>query len=346
MSGLREYSGITTKVKAMRSKLFTRDEYEHILEMNTVAEMAEYLKSHSGYEKVFENTEIAGIHRETVEHGIMYSIYSDFNKLYRFVGLNQRKYLKLHLMKYEVELIKKAMRKSSTEYISEGQNKFIKEFFAKYSKVNFHELFQAKDIGQIVRSLEGTIYYEPLKLMMDAGETKLFDYELALDMFYFKYVWKKRRVNFSGSELRCFSDSLGTEADLLNLIWIYRAKAIYKMTQSETAALVIPVYHRIKKPYIGKLIEINDVKELIGEIGRCPYGKHFTPEVFKNKELDKVSKKLIKKAYNKYYRLEPYSMAVISGYLKEKKDETDKLITILECIRYGYPKDAIGRCTD
>lgn len=343
MGSLREYSGLTTKIKAMRSRLISDAEYGELIELETVAQMAEYLKKRGGFEKVLGDADMNDIHRETVEHAIRYSVYNDFQKMYKFANLEQRKYLKLHFMTYEVELIKKAIRKSSTEYMTSEQSRFIKAVFEKYSDVPFEELFMENDIGGIVRKLSSTIYYEPLKRLLDAGRTNPFDYELALDIFYFKYIWKKRRINFSGSELRAMTDSIGAEADVLNLTWIYRSKRFYNMTQSETAAMIIPVYHRVKKAEIAKLIEKVDTAELIEAIGKTAYGRYFTPETFEELELDKVCRKQVDRIYDKYYRTEPYSMAVMSSYLHDKKQEMNRLITIVECIRYDYPKDAIAK---
>lgn len=341
MGDLKQYSGLTTKVKAMRSKLISKEEYLKLIEFETVPEIAEYLKGRSGFEKALQNTDVSQIHRETLEHAIIYSVYDDFEKIYKFANLNQRKYLKLHFVSYETELIKKAIRKSDDKYMTKEQDKLISSIFDKYSDIKFDDLFRADNIDDIINILQDTIYYEPLKRVWDYGSTSSFDYELALDMFCFKYIWKKRRINFSGSELKGMTDCFGTEADVLNITWIYRAKKFYRMTQSEIAATIIPIYHRIKKPQILKLMEINDLGELENAIRKTAYGRYFTHEIFKGMELDKMCKSIVNRVYSKYYRTEPYSMAVMSSYLRDKKSEMKKLITIVECIRYDYPRDAI-----
>lgn len=343
MGGLKEYSGLTTKVKAMRSKLISKEEYLKLIEFETVPEIAEYLKNRGGFGKALQSTDVSEIHRETLEHAIIYSGYSDFEKIYKFANLNQRKYLKLHFVSYETELIKKAIRKSHDEYMTKEQDRLTREIFEKYSDVRFTEVFEAENIEEIIAVLEGTVYHEPLKRVWDYGSTDIFDYELAIDMFYFKYMWKKRRLNFSGSELKAMTDCIGSETDVLNLAWIYRAKKFYKMTQSEIAAVIIPVYHRVKKPQLLKLMEINDLNELENAIGVTAYGRYFKHDVFKSMELDKMCKNIIKRVYSRYYRTEPYSMAAMSSYLRDKREEMKKLITIVECIRYDYPKEAIAK---
>lgn len=343
MGSLKQYSGLTTKIKAMRSRLISDEEYEKIIDFETVPEIAEYLKNRAGFKEVLDSVDTASIHRETVEHAIVYSGYRQFDKIYKFASLEQRKYLKIHFMLYEVEMIKRAIRKSNSPYITKEQNQFIEQIFGKYSEINFEELFKAMTFSEIVKGLEGSIYYEPLKQVLDLGGKEAFDYELTLDMFYFRYVWKKRRTYFKGSELRAVSDIIRTEADILNLMWIYRAKKFYNMTQGQIAAMIIPIYHRVKKEQMIRLVETHDIAELKTAIVNTKYGRFLTAESFDEMRMDKICKELIKRIYDKYYRIEPYSMAVMSSYLRDKREEMNKLITIVECIRYGYKKDDIAK---
>lgn len=343
MGDLKRYSGLTTKVKAMRSRLVSNDEYLRLIECDKISEIAEFLKGKGGFDKALEKEDLSNIHRETLEHAILYSGYNAYEKLYKFAGMEQRRYLKLYFMTYEIEIIKKALRKSGTTYISKGLMDMIREVFSKRSKVNYGALFRASDFGDIVAALEGSIYYEPIKKVYDYGSTNTFDYELALDMFYFRHCWKKRRQQFGGKELHVISDILGTECDLLNLLWIYRAKKFYNMTRSEVAAMVIPIYKRVKREQIAKLIETNDTGELIAEIGKTFYGRYLTAERFEHMQIDKVSRAIVTKVYDKYYRTEPYSLAVMSSYMRAKRIEMNNLITIVECVRYSYPKDTIAK---
>lgn len=343
MGSIREYSGLTTKIKAMRSKFITGEEYEKLIECDTVSKLAEYLMAREGHKETLSDFDLSDAHRETIEHSLLCAEFVDFSKIYKFANLNQRKCMKLYFVSYEIRLIKKAIRKSSEQYLTAKQLEYIKSVMKKYSDIDFVSLFSATNISELIRKLQGTKYYEVLKMVEDAGKTTCFDYELALDMFYFRYMWKKRRLYFKDAALRAFSDSIGTEADVLNLVWIYRAKNYYKLTQSEIAAMIIPVYHRVKREDIKRLLDIAEPQELANVISASHYGKYFEPKSFENMELDKVCKKLIVSVYDKYYRNMPYSEAIISSYLKAKSEETDKITTIVECIRYQYSKESIAK---
>ncbi len=341
MGSLKQYSGLTTKVKAMHSKLISKEEYLKIADFETISEIAEYLKNQGNYDKVLGDADVSSIHRETVEYAIIYSVFNDFDKMYKFANFEQRKYLKLNFIQYEQDLIKRAIRKSNDDYITSEQNRFLEKVYKKYSKINFSEVFKAKDMAEIVKVLEGTIYYDALKQVLDYRNATTFDYELALDLCSFKYIWKKKRMYFKGKDLKTMTDCIGTEMDLLNLLWIYRAKKFFKMTHSEIAALIVPIHFRVKKHHIQKLIETNGMDELIAEIGKTFYGKYLSIDDYKDLGLDKASKKIVTRIYNKYYKLEPYSMAVMSSYLRDKSEEMHRLITIVECVRYDFPTESI-----
>ena len=53
-----------------------------------------------------------------------------------------------------------------------------------------------------------------------------FDYDLALNLYYFTTMWKKRKKILKHKELEIFTRDAGAKIDLLNLQWIYRAKNI------------------------------------------------------------------------------------------------------------------------
>lgn len=341
MGGQKEYSGMTAKIKAMKTKLISKEEENRLTECDSVADFAEKLSQNPGYKRAFFNMDLSDVHRETLEYSIECSGYMDYEKLYKFAGMEQRKFLKMYFVSYEIMLIKKAMRNVSTEYIKKEQKDYIKSFFEKYSKIDYEGLFEAKGMEEIIEKLAGTKYYEPLKVISETGKKSFFDYELALDMFYFKYMWKKRKSGFNMEEKKMIKDTIGTEADMLNLTWIYRAKKYYNMTQSEMVMLIIPIYYKMKKKDYIKIMEASDTEELILLMKKTPYAKFFEKKSVDNSRVEKISKRIIADIYIKYERIAPYSVAIISNYLREKVIEMGKVINILECIRYGYTKEDI-----
>ena len=101
-----------------------------------------------------------------------------------------------------------------------------KIFFDKYSDLSIDKLITSGNIGELVENLKGTEYYAPLKRLENAENPTLFDYDLALNLYYFTTMWKKRKKILKHKELEIFTRDAGAKIDLLNLQWIYRAKNI------------------------------------------------------------------------------------------------------------------------
>ena len=76
-------------------------------------------------------------------------------------------------------------------------------------------------------NLRDTEYYDALARIKDSGAGTLFDYDLALDLYYFSTMWKKGKRVLKGHEQKIFLKDYGTKIDLLNLQWIYQALELF-----------------------------------------------------------------------------------------------------------------------
>ena len=110
MGNLLAYSGLTTKVKAMQSRLLTSSQLQELASLDSVTACVEYLKSQPAYETVLGGAESGELHRSVIEQYLKLSEYRDFDRLYRFSNLSQRKFLDFYFMHYEVAFLKRCLR--------------------------------------------------------------------------------------------------------------------------------------------------------------------------------------------------------------------------------------------
>lgn len=75
---LLAYSALTTKIKAMHSKLLTNEQYEELAHFTTVADAFAYLQKLPYYEELFADIDPSTIHRGQIEWLLNFSTYSDF----------------------------------------------------------------------------------------------------------------------------------------------------------------------------------------------------------------------------------------------------------------------------
>lgn len=309
MGSLFEYSGLTTKVRAMKGRLIKAEEYSKMAGMQSVDEFIAYLKSFSDYAEFLSTDE--QLHRGDFEKRILQLMLKDVKKIYKFANRKQRSFLSIYITKYEIMMLKKEL----------GE----------------------KSIDELLPRLKGSQYYEVLKKASAYGHASIFDYELALDLFFFKNVWDKRKKYFKGKELAMVMESFGTEADSMNIMWIYRAIKYYSMTPSEIYNMTIPVYYRLKKTQVLRLAGCGDVKEFWETLNNTYYKKLLKKYDSQGSDMEKLYKEEMKKLSDKFYRDDPYSMAVLNSYLRQKNEEMEKLVIILESIRYKRSPEEIEK---
>lgn len=336
---LLTYSGITTKVKSMESRLMREEDYQKISGFESVAEFISFLKSKPAYAHLFESINEQEIHRGKVEEILIYSLYSDFEKIYRFANYNQRAILNLVFFRFEVSILKKLLQgvfNKKTEF-----NLFLfTEFFNNHSSLNTSSLASSQTIEEFINQLKGTSYYSFfIKLYNDNNNITLFDYEIQLDIYYFRHLWKLKNKYLKGANLEALTHIYGFQIDLLNIIWIYRSKRFYSINTGDIYANLIPINYKLKREEIRKLVESSAIEEFLGVI-KGSYYKNIH-NVLTAHSLEYLYSSTIKKAYHDNRLKYPATMAPVIDFLFSKEREIDQLTTALECIRYRLEPNEI-----
>ena len=110
MGNLLKYSGIVTKLRAMEAKLLKPENFEEIANLHSVPEVVTYLKENSSYTFILKDLDESRLHRGDIEKILIEQLYYDYAKIYRFCGLEQRKFLMLYVKRYETDLINYCLR--------------------------------------------------------------------------------------------------------------------------------------------------------------------------------------------------------------------------------------------
>lgn len=337
MNNVIAYSGIATKIRAMRAKLLKTEDYLALASMGTVMDIIAYLKDTKAYGTLLRQMDDSLYHRGNIEKILVQSLYDDYTRLYRFSNREQREFLKLYLRRYEVDLINHCLRIVFNHYKMTFDLDYKKPFFDKYSDINIDLLITSGDVNDLVENLKGTEYYDPLSRVRDSGADGLFDYDLALNLYYFSTMWKKGKHLLSKKDLAVFTRNLGMKIDLMNLQWIYRAKKYYYMLAPDIYTMLIPIQYRLPAETFKLLVEAPTVEEFFQILNdKTSYGKkyHFDEE----HRVEEIVEECLKQLYVTAYRNHPYSMACLYTYLFLKEEEMNKITTVLECIRYGLPE--------
>ena len=341
MGDLLSYSGITTKVRAMESHLITESQFREMAALETVSDAVEYLRRLNAYDGLFANLEGVALHRGAIEQRLILSLYQDFAKLYRFANLTQRKFLDLYFMHFEIDILKKCFRNAMGRNPLDIDLSVFQEFFEKHSRLDLMKLSSSGDLHEFVANLEGSVYYGLLSHLDDADRPTLFDYEVHLDLLYFKTIWKVMGKYLAREEQELLTRCFGSKLDLLNVQWIYRSKKYYHLPPADIYSLLIPINYHLNKDQITKMAEAATLEEFYSVLRTTFYGRKADLEAADMPDLEGLTQEILNKIYRSTSRQNPYSIAALNSYLYFKEEEIQKIITLIESIRYRVSPDEI-----
>ncbi len=341
MGSVMAYSGIVTKVRAMQAKLLKPEDFVKIANMQSVPEVIEFLKDQPAYGKWLDRMPAEQYHRGNVEKILKQSLFDDYGRLSRFAGAELSRYLKVYWKRYEIEVINYCFRIVFNNYDRPFDLAYKKEFFDKYSQISIDRLATSGNVRELVDNLRGTEYYEPLKKIQDVEGAKLYDYDLALTLYFFTDLWKKNKKILKKEEVEIVSRDYGMQMDLLNLQWIYRAKKYYHMLPPDIYQITLPVHYHLSIGEFKALVEAPTVEQFTQEVEKTYYKRKFGRR--RARTLEQIYKDCLRTIYLSDRRKNPYSIATLNTYLFLKEEEIEKLTTAMECIRYGLtPHETLG----
>lgn len=332
MNNAISYSGINTKVKAMGSKLISFDDYQKISNMDTVIDFITYLKKHPGYSEILQKYDEREIHREEAERVFVNSLYLNYTKVYRFANDEQRQDLELIFFRYEVNVLKACIRLIHNNNNAYDLSLFY-PFFSKHSQINVATLSSSQSVEEYIQNLKGTEYYSMLVKLQNKGNLTSFDYEMQLDVYYFMKSWRLKDKMLKGNNRKAFTQRMGTEIDLLNIMWIYRSKKMYDMSPADIFAYLIPVNYKLTKAQLARLVAAVTIDEFTSLLINTRYKQFYY--ALKENTMESEYNKIINKIFLVNMTKYPASMTAVNYFLYRKDSEATRLTTALECIRYG-----------
>jgi len=344
MGRITKYSGISAKTRAMSGKLLSLTDYKNLAASDSIAEAISKLKNYKSYVSAFECEGIdeSQLHRGDIERNLHTAVYGDFEKLYKFANGNQRKFLKMYFMKFEISVLKYCFRIIFDHRKYQLDVPKLQDIFKRHSILNLEQLVLAETVDELMEMLKDTPYYVILNHLVPVNkEISLYDYETALDMFYFNTIWKdKSKMNDKNGE-KIITKTLGSRLDLLNLQWIYRSKKYYKIKPEQIYSVLIPINYQIKEEELNEFVTAKDLEVFESLLEKTKYAKIDLGVPFAGDRMDEFYYHYMDKIHTRAIKQEPYAMSILDSYMEKKEDEVRKISTVIEGIRYGLSQEEI-----
>ncbi|SHJ64829.1 V-type ATPase subunit [Paramaledivibacter caminithermalis] len=339
MGSVRRFAAINTKIRSLEGRLLTQEDYNKLIFMKNVGDIANYLKDKTAYNKVLENVNTASIKRDQLELLLKKYIVKQYEKLIHFFTDEYRRLFKTLFLRYEIEDLKIFLRAVDREE-SLRHVKDLIVYSGIYSTIDYEALSSSKNLEELINNLKNTIYHNVLKsYTREVPEKRLFYMEMSLDRLYFKLLTDVVE-KLDKRDRDILRELLGKNIDLMNLQWIYRGLKFYRLSPEELINYTLHKGYYLNYRRIKELCYTKNEKELINMMIDWKYGFLFdnkkTLEIFMERRIERYLYFL----FLDYKRKEKMNIIESVVYIHLLEFEMRDIISIVEAVRYGIEKEA------
>lgn len=340
LSELMKYGAMAVKIRAMYGKRIKPAEYDRLLSMTSVAQIADFLKNHPGWSSMLSGIDTADIHRGPLELVLNTGLFEEYTRIIHFIPRRDLLYMKYPVESAEIEQILSFIR-----HLNAGHPENFRHYIPRniIGKLHFdiNKLAEAKSFAQMLDIIHSSELAPILaRFQPAAGENVNYPaVELALEAFHFNHQFKNIEKSFSGNYRKRLENTVGEQADILNITRAVRLIRFFSGSPDELYACLIPVFYKVQAEFFRDLARCPDDAAAMAMLKNSPYKKLFVKtdfqyiEQYQDAFMFDLCHKLI-------YAAVP-DLIIPIAYLIVKQIEIRNLIHIIECVRYGLPADRI-----
>jgi len=335
MDNVTRFAAVNAKIKAMEGSFLKDEDYRNLLMLDSVVDIARYLKEKTAYSQALASVEVENIHRGMLENLMKQNMVRNIDKIIHYFTGDYRDFIKTLYAKYEIEELKVIARavyngKDTAEFRSSA-------FVGKYSGIDHDRVFEAKSIRDIIHALEGSDFYKFLKPLVDGNFTENpFRFEMVMDMSYYSILQKEWNT-LSQRDRKILEHAQGIIADMLNLQWIYRGIKFYKLSPEELLNYTIGISYRLDFKQLKELCYSQSLEEFFRITRNTKYSFLFkedeTTDIYMERRLERHTYFALKAL------VKENNLSIISAFsfIIFLELEVRDIIAIVEAIRYRIP---------
>ena len=333
-------SALCAKVRAMRGRALGDADYNLLMNMTSVTEVAKFLSVHPTYADAFAGRNTSNMHRAAIERCLREHLQCDIERILPFMDQGAKKFMEIFSLEDGIAKIKLCLRLIHINH-SDKIGEYMSKVIGGKWEISADEAESIESIDAFIEMLRGTPYYTPL--LVFCGKPKLqepFYMETALDTFWANMVYKYAKKYLASDEAKSVIKVYGTEFDLQNLAFLLRCKRTFKMTDEEIYASVIPKYYRLKESTISKIVKCQSYSDAISIIStETPYGLAFSE---KDRFIEKRQNEYMADMKRRMNYALMYSIQSAICYIHLRRTEIDNIVSIIEGIRYDLGAEKIA----
>lgn len=340
-ASLMNYGALATKVRAMYGKRLKKEDFQRLLAMKSMSEIAAYLKQTPGWGEGLKDYVPETANRATLIPALRRAEYTNYMKLFHYLSARDKEIMHFPVIAAEMEevmtFMRLAARGRSSEYTCT-----LPDYLRRESKIYYQELSDAKDYAGLLSAVRETATYDALQRIAppDGSLPPYSQVEIIMQGYYYRTVFDSADKVYGGTVRQLLLKSFGQQIDLLNIIHALRVRRYFPQNVEEVASYILPIHYKAKPSFLKSLVEAKDEEAVQALLAAGAYGKLFT-----NNTFSYIEEYYYKLMYDFHHHQmttgKPSVMSAVS-YMLLKQIETKNLVHVIECVHYGVEPQQVN----
>ena len=263
--GVSGYAAISARVRAMYSSLLSAQDFARLSDSPDLPTLVAQLKN-TAYGPYLESLKERDLSPQKVELQIEGRLADSYASVIQMAPQHAKPILKQLYRYFEVDNIKAVLRGLVTnpnwDRISE-----ILFPMGSMSVLPAQAMVESGSVGSAIEMLQGTPYYDTLSFAMKrySTEQNLFPLEVALDLYYWRQLWAEAK-KLQGQDRQQALRIVGSLMDVNNLMWVFRYKVYYQLSEEEIINYTLPFGYRVRDEDVRSVAAGADLAMVVGRV--------------------------------------------------------------------------------
>ncbi len=337
MTSISKYGQINAKIRAMRSNLLEKKNFQKLIAASNIEEFILYI-TNTRFVEFIDDKDPDPV---SLEYSITLENVHQWKHLRKDCTHELVQTINYFIEEYELRKLKHILRLwyRNKRFDTPLLNEKIRY---EYSVTDIRE---SDNIHLLIDKLKHTPYYSILSNNLSQFEqmNSVFPFEISLDKDYYKRLWNLTDL-FEKKDREISRKMLGIEIDLLNLELTARFKDFYNVPTSSLAEYLITKVDDDEESFIQSIDKASSAKQILQEIIGKNKVKQLGDLDYKNKiaffekALYTVLLSEAKKAFTGF----PFTISILWGYRVLLKFEARNLFSIIQSKVYKLNKNEIS----
>lgn len=331
-----------TKSRAMYGKRLTNENYQDLVRMKSVREIASYLKETPGYADVLSNIYPESVHRGQLELLLHKSLFNKYIRLTHYDVSGKSNFLSFVVSRLEIEQILRCIMGINAN----NTENFIVDlpgYLISHASFPMIKLAKIKTFEELLEVIDKTPYEKVIR-QFTPKNGELIDYtgcEVSLRTLYYTRMFSLIQRDFKGKHRDELEEILKIEVELINVSTIFRLKSFFKMDGQEIRKYLFPFTYKLKKERLENLLQAESGEDIFRMINSSSYGNKIDNDEFSYIEDDI---RRLNAYYNKQLlRFSSNAPAVVYCFMSLAQIELINITNIIEGVRYNLSAEEIRK---